>query len=117
MLFKAEMAASCFELGWQASDGTIGRLYFKLSRPGRSCDILSRLMAGAAEHIDAEFGLDYSWLQAHKLAAELPETGWLGTDISSLQSRQIDHVLDILAARLGTDKVQRVIHHSLLADK
>lgn len=112
MLFKAEMAASCFELGWQASDGTIGRLYFNLSRPGRSRDILSRLMAGAAEHIDAEFGLDYSWLQAHKLAAELPETGWLGTDASSLQSRQIDHVLDILAARLGTDKVQRVTHHS-----
>lgn len=112
LLLEAEMAASCFELGWQRSDGQIGRLYFNLSRPGRSSDILRRLLADAATRIDAEFGIDYSWLQAHKLAAELPQTGFLGTEPCHLKGQHIDHVLDILAAKLGPDKVQRVTYNS-----
>ena len=112
LLLEAEMAASCFELGWQRSDGQIGRLYFNLSRPGRNSDILKRLLADAATRIEAEFGIDYSWLQAHKLAAELPRTGLLGVEPCHLQGQHIDHVLDILAAKLGADKVRRVTYNS-----
>ena len=112
LLLKTEMAAACFELGWQCSDGQIGRLYFNLSRPGRDRAILHRLLAGATERIDAEFGIDYSWLHAHKLAAEMEVTGLLGAESAHPQNQQIDHVLDILAAKLGADKVQRVTHKS-----
>jgi protein ImuB len=106
------MAAACFELGWQCSDGQIGRLYFNLSRPGRDRAILHRLLAGATERIDVEFGIDYSWLYAHKLAAEMEVTGLLGEESTHPQNQQIDHVLDILAAKLGADKVQHVICNS-----
>ena len=108
-LVQAEQAARSFELGWKGSDGQIGRLFFRLSRPGRRKHTLQRLLAGAAEQIDAEFGVEYSWIQAHGLTAESPVTGLLGTDEDSLNAGQVSELVDILAARLGPDKVRRVI--------
>lgn len=108
-LVQAEQAARSFELGWQRSDGQIGRLFFRLSRPGRRKQTLRRLLAGAAEKIDAEFGVDYSWIQAHGLTTDIPVTALLGTDEDSMKAGQVSDLIDILAARLGPDKVQRVI--------
>jgi len=108
-LVQAEQAARSFELGWKGSDGRIGRLFFRLSRPGRRKQTLQRLLAGVAEQIDAAFGVDYSWIQAHGLTADIPVTGLLGTDEDSLNAGQVSELVDILAARLGPDKVQRVI--------
>ena len=108
-LLQAEQAARTFELGWQRTDGQIGRLYFRLSRPGRRKQTLHRLLAGAAEKIDAEFGVDYSWIQAHGLTTDIPVTAFLGTDEDSQNAAQVSDLVDILAARLGPDKVQRVI--------
>ena len=108
-LLQAEQAARTFELGWQRTDGQVGRLFFRLSRPGRRKHTLHRLLAGAAEKIDAEFGVEYSWIQAHGLTADIPVTAVLGTDEDSLKAGQVSDLIDILAARLGPDKVQRVI--------
>ena len=87
-------------------------LLFHLSRPGRREQTLQRLMAGAAEKIDAEFGVEYSWIQAHELTVDVPVTALLGTDQDSLQASQVSDMVDILAARLGPDKVQRVVSQS-----
>ena len=83
-----------------------------MSRPGRREQTLQRLIAGAAEKIDAEFGVEYSWIQAHELTVDVPVTALLGTDQDSLQASQVSDMVDILAARLGPDKVQRVVSQS-----
>ena len=111
LLYEKELAARSFELGWQCSDAQIGRLYFHLSRPSRNADILNRLFAGAAERIDAEYGIDYSWLQAYQLASDLPVTAFLDIDSTDQEAQKIDHVLDILAAKLGPEKIRRAVHH------
>ena len=111
-LLDAELAARSFELGWQRTDGQVSCLLFRLSRPGRREQTLQRLIAGAAEKIDAEFGVEYSWIQAHELTVDVPVTALLGTDQDSLQASQISDMVDILAARLGPDKVQRVVSQS-----
>jgi protein ImuB len=111
-LLDAELAARSFELGWQRTDGQVSCLLFRLSRPGRREQTLQRLMAGAAEKIDAEFGVEYSWIQAHELMVDVPVTALLGTDQDSLQASQVSDMVDILAARLGPDKVQRVVSQS-----
>ena len=87
-------------------------MLFRLSRPGRREQTLQRLIAGAAEKIDAEFGVEYSWIQAHELTVDVPVTALLGTDQDSLQASQVSDMVDILAARLGPDKVQRVVSQS-----
>ena len=109
-LLQAEQGARSFELGWQRTDGQVGRLYFRLSRPGRRKHTLHRLLSGAAEKIDAEFGVEYCWIQAHGLTADIPLTAVLGTDEDSLKAGQVSDLVDVLAARLGPDKVQRVIN-------
>ena len=49
-LLQAEQAARTFELGWQRTDGQVGRLFFRLSRRGNwRKHTLHRLLAGAAE--------------------------------------------------------------------
>ena len=111
-LLDAELAARSFELGWQRTDGQISCLLFRLSRPGRRQQTLQRLLAGAAEKIDAEFGVEYSWIQAHGLTVDVPVTALLGTDQDSLRASQISDMVDILAARLGPDKVRRVVSQS-----
>ncbi len=107
-LTRRELAARSFELGWQRTDSTTGRLYFHLSRPGADKKILHRLFCEAAGQIDAEFGIDYSWIQAYRLSVDRPVTALLGTESEALSSSQTDHMLDILAIKLGPEKVRRV---------
>ena len=92
-LLDAELAARSFELGWQRTDGQVSCLLFRLSRPGRREQTLQRLIAGAAEKIDAEFGVEYSWIQAHELTVDVPVTALLGTDQDSLQASQVSDCL------------------------
>jgi len=106
-----EQAARWFEIGWQRVDGSFGRLHYHLSRPGNDLALLKRLCADAAEKIDAEFGLCYSWIQAHGLTDAVSITALLGTDIESAQAEKADQLFDILAAKLGPNRVQRLIPH------
>ena len=108
-LMKKEQVARWFEIGWQRVDGSCARLHYHLSRPSNELALLIRLCADAAEKIDAEFGLSCSWIQAYGLTDAVSITALLGTDTQTAQAEKADQLLDILAAKLGPDRVQRLV--------
>ena len=105
-----EMMLGCrhVEIGWQTVDGQSGHIAHKLSRPSRDQRLLHRLFQEAAASIDAGFGIEYSWVKASSLSAQMPQavifddTGRLVEDEGDKLSQLVDH----LAARLGTERVQ-----------
>ena len=92
------------EIGWQRVDGSIGRRWFRLSRPRRERRLLHRLTEKLAEEIDAEFGIEYAWISAQKLSEGLPET--LQLDGREQAADSLQQLIDHLGARLGSDKVR-----------
>ena len=108
-LMKKEQVARWFEIGWQRVDGSCARLHYHLSRPSNELALLMRLCTDAAEKIDAEFGLSCSWVQAYGLTDTVSVTALLGTDTQTVQAEKADQLLDILAAKFGPGKVQRLV--------
>ncbi len=105
-----EMMLGCrhVEIGWQTVDGQSGHIAHKLSRPSRDQRLLHRLFQEAAASIDAGFGIEYSWVKAASLSAQMPQAvifddaGRLVEDEGDKLSQLVDH----LAARLGAERVQ-----------
>lgn len=106
----SEMMLGCrhVEIGWQTLEGQTGHISHKLSRPSRDVRLLQRLFQEAASQIDAGFGIEYSWVKAASLSAQMPQSvifddeGRFVEDDSDKLSQLVDH----LAARLGTKRVQ-----------
>ena len=109
LLMQQEKQARSFEIGWQCTDGHLGHLNFRLSRPSNDMQIILRLCQDAGQHINAEFGIDYGWMKAGGLVDDQPVTALLGTDPQALSEVELDYLIDTLAARLGPEKVQRAI--------
>ncbi|MGB2399264.1 MAG: Y-family DNA polymerase, partial [Candidatus Puniceispirillaceae bacterium] len=109
LLMTQEQQARQFELGWQYADGNTAHMQFRLSRASNDRLIMHRLCADAASRIDAKFGIDYSWMRASGLVDYRPVTALLGTDRTGLAEIELDHMIDVLAARLGPEKVRRAI--------
>ncbi len=109
LLMHQEQQARQFELGWQYTDGATSHMRFRLSRASNDKQIISRLCADAASRIDTKFGIDYSWMRAFGLVDYRPVTAMLGTDQSALAEIELDHMIDVLAARLGPEKVRRAV--------
>ena len=102
------LGARHVEIGWQTIDGQTGTIAHKLSRPSRDIRLLCRLFQEAGASIDAGFGIEYGWAKANALSAQMPQAvifddeGRFIEDEADKLSQLVDH----LAARLGTDKVQ-----------
>ena len=104
LLAQKQWVTRQLEIGWQRVDSTIGRRWFRLSRPRRDKQLLHRLTERLAEEIDAEFGIEYAWISAQKLSEGLPET--LQLDGREQASESIQQLIDHLGARLGSDKIR-----------
>ena len=104
LLLQKQGLTRQLEIGWQRVDGSIGRRWFRLSRPRRDRRLLLRLTEKLAEQIDAEFGIEYAWISAQKLSEGLPET--LQLDGREHAADSIQQLIDHLGARLGSDKVR-----------
>lgn len=108
MLQEMMLACRSVEIGWQTVDGQTGHITHNLSRPSRDAVLLQRLFQEAGASIDARFGIDYSWVKAASLNAQMPqamifdETGELVEDEQDKLSQLVDH----LTARLGAERVQ-----------
>ncbi|MBT5573845.1 MAG: DNA polymerase Y family protein [Alphaproteobacteria bacterium] len=87
----------------QRTDSTIIRRTISLSRPSRSESLLHRLTAHLAANIDAEFGIEHSWIEAKKLSAGLPVNQAFDSDLYKDDSKET--LIDYLTARLGPNKV------------
>ena len=109
MLSDMLLACRMIEIGWRTIDGQINHIAHNLSRPSRDKRLFHRLFQDAATTIDAGFGIEYSWVKAGALNAQMPQamifddTGRITEDDDKL-SQLVDH----LTARLGTDRVQRL---------
>ncbi len=90
----------------QRVDSTIIRRTISLSRPSRSEPLLHRLTAHLAVDIDAEFGIEHSWIEAKKLSAGLPVNQAFDSTLYKDDSK--DTLIDYLTARLGHNKVRQL---------
>ena len=110
LLTQKQWLTRQLEIGWQRVDGTIGRRWFRLSRPRRDRLLLHRLTEKLAEEIDAEFGIEYAWISAQKLSEGLPET--LQLDGREQASESVQQLIDHLGARLGNDKIRCLVPYA-----
>ena len=96
------------EIGWQTLDGQTGTLSHKLSRPSRDIRLLCRLFQEAGASIDAGFGIEYGWAKANALSAQMPQAVMFDDAGNFIEDEadKLSQLVDHLAARLGTDKVQ-----------
>ena len=106
LLTEKQWLTRQLEIGWQRVDGSIGRRWFRLSRPRRERQLLHRLTERLAEEIDAEFGVEYAWISAQKLSEGLPQT--LQLDGREQAADSLQQLIDHLGARLGSDKIRRL---------
>ena len=110
MLSDMMLGCRMVEIGWQTLDGHTDTIKHHLSRPSREADLFQRLFKEAGAMIDAGFGIEYSWVKAGGLSAQMPQAmifddaGRLQQDESDKLSQLVDH----LAARLGAEHVQRL---------
>lgn len=110
MLSDMMLGCRMVEIGWQTLDGHTGTIKHHLSRPSREAQLFQRLFKEAGATIYAGFGIEYSWVKAAGLSAQMPQamifddTGRLYQDEGDKLSQLVDH----LAARLGAEHVQRL---------
>ena len=107
MLAQRQLLTRAIEIGWQEVDGRRARHRLSLSRPSRDKEILNRLILPEAERIEAEFGLEYCWIEAGRLSHGLPSDQPL--DGQAAPHETTDRLVDLLSARLGADKIIRLI--------
>ena len=110
LLQDMQLGCRHVQINWQTIDGNIGQVSHKLSRPSRDVRLLLRLFQEAAAGIDAGFGIEYSWITAGALSAQMPQPLVFGDDgkISEDNSDSLSQLVDHLAARLGSDVVQKL---------
>ena len=107
MLAQRQLLARVIEIGWQEVDGRQSRHRLSLSRPSRDKAILDRLILPQADRIEAEFGLEYSWIEAGRLSHGLPSDQ--SFDGQHAPHETTDRLVDLLGARLGADKIIRLV--------
>jgi protein ImuB len=103
--------ARAFELALFRVDGTVSRTEVGTSRPLRAPKLVRELFrekfAGLAEEIDAGFGFDMVRLAILATAPADPSQIDLAGD--SLGEADLDQLIDRIGARLGQDRVSRIV--------
>lgn len=107
LMARRQLRCRLLEIGWQQVDGQRASQLFALSRPSREAAVLTRLAAELPDCMDAGFGIEYGWARAGRLSFGLPEN--LQLDRRADRQMQLDHLVDHLAARLGADKIRRLL--------
>ena len=72
ILQQQGLATHRLQLGWQRVDNMVRGRDVHFSRPSRDSGAFRRLLTGAAQTIDPEFGLERMWLEAHDCSPQAP---------------------------------------------
>ena len=108
LLSEMDLACRALSIGWQIIDGQHNHVTHRLSRPSRDAQLFKRLFADTASMIDAGFGIEYGWVKASAVTPQSSKTLFFNDDgnIVEDEADKLSHLVDHLAARLGSDKVQ-----------
>ena len=99
ILQQQGLATRRLQLGWQRVDNMVRGRDVHFSRPSRDSGAFRRLLTGAAQTIDSEFGLERMWLEAHDCSPQAPVAARFDEGISA--SETYASLVDRLVARLG----------------
>ncbi|NCF49021.1 MAG: hypothetical protein GWP36_05840 [Bacteroidetes bacterium] len=100
------LAARRLALGWQRLDGAVLAHDVHFSRPSRDAVAFRRLLAGAGEAINPEFGLERMWMEAHECSPQAPVSVGFDDGISASETHA--SLVDRLVARLGHGAVLHI---------
>ncbi|MGC6529892.1 MAG: Y-family DNA polymerase [Candidatus Puniceispirillaceae bacterium] len=108
MLEQMMLACRHVEIGWQTTDRQGGEIRHNLSRPSRDIALFRRLFQDAGASIDAGFGIEYSWVKAKSLNAQMAKPtlfNFTGKPQDSAPDKALSDLVDHLTARLGPERV------------
>ena len=111
LLQRAGLAARRLRLGWQLVDGVVSAKDIHLSRPSRDLALFHRLLAGMAQSINPEFGIENGWMQAFDCSPLAPLDKGLphiATVADDADGAAYAGLVDRLVARLGYGAVVRL---------
>ncbi len=116
-LESAGMGARQLELVLYRVDGSFERCEIGTSRPSRDADHLLRLFAEPLGQIDAGFGVELMLLTARSADRFVGTQTGLQPDQAN-EDGKVDELIDRLTARLGSDRVIRLVpRHSHVPER